>query len=163
MCLKTDIAMSCDIVAPDNDCYICFDNKKSDTFKCRKCQNSICNKCFYQLSRDVYNPLTKKLDMSLKCPTCRCDAIYSYEDFEKDEIIYLVNNHIKHLHSYLEERECLRQEIITNKQKVEILERKENILKYKLNGYNKINEYVDSRKTKYIPKTAIQKLINDVF
>jgi len=161
MCLKTDIAMSCDIIAPDNECYICFDNNKSDTFKCRKCQNSICNKCFYQLSRDVYNPITKRMDMSLKCPTCRCDAIYSYEDFEKDEIIYLVNNHIKQLHSFFKERDELRKEILDNQKKVDLLESKKNILEYKLNGYSKINEYVYNRKTKYIPKTAIQKLIND--
>jgi len=81
-------------MATDNDCCICLNENTNKSFKCSCCNNGICVECFYKISRDGYD--NKKSTFTYKCPLCRTTDIYHYKDFNKNDIIYLAENHAEY-------------------------------------------------------------------
>ena len=79
----------------DDECCICLNNKVSSHFKCIRCKKSlVCVECFHKVSNDVFNEKTNNMILNYKCPVCRFDGIYGYENFEKFEIIEIVKKHL---------------------------------------------------------------------
>lgn len=171
MCVNTVfIDMRYEVSTYDNskNCDICLDKAKSPEYKCLQCKKSICCECFYKISADFFNADKKNMEMKLKCPYCRYESNYTYQDFTKSEIIILANNHIAELDSFvkqsqvLKELKQLKEELQKYKDRVSLLEGIKHSLQYKINEYEKINQYIDNRKTKYIQTDTIKKLINKV-
>ena len=82
----------------ENICFYCCDRKNMNNFKCGICKNSLCSLCFNKMSDDNYNlEKFENINMKLKCPICRDEKIYRYEDFEKEDIITIANLHIEQI------------------------------------------------------------------
>lgn len=78
----------------DNTCSICMANEKS-SLKCKTCRHSICVECFKKISEDTFDIYTKKMIMTYRCVICRQSHEYSYDDFDKNEVINLAHAHIQ--------------------------------------------------------------------
>jgi len=82
----------------ENLCFYCCDKKNMNNFNCGICHNSLCALCFNKMSDDKYDiEKFENINMKLKCPICRDEKIYTYENFEKEDIITIANLHIKQI------------------------------------------------------------------
>ena len=76
-------------------CNICCDNNICNEFKCNTCNNTLCLKCFKSISKPIFDiENTKQMIFKYNCPICRIEDNYNYNNFEKKEIIELVNSNI---------------------------------------------------------------------
>ena len=87
--------MTSSIIAIEDDdklCDICFERNKCKTFQCSICNNSVCIECFKKISISKFDfEETKKMFYDYKCPICRIETDYSFENFEKEEVINLAH------------------------------------------------------------------------
>jgi len=82
------------MIASFNECSICLNVFNTNSFKCSCCNSGICIECFYKISKDRYD--NKQSTFNYKCPLCRTTDIYYYKDFNKNDIIYLAENHAEY-------------------------------------------------------------------
>ena len=79
-----------DDVFDENICEICYGNCKCDKYKCKECDNSICIKCAESWSK----MLSKNMDeqYSIRCPYCRTQTKYNYDDLTNEEYkVFYIN------------------------------------------------------------------------
>jgi len=126
----------------DSDlCLYCYDKKNMNIFKCRTCNSSLCVDCLLKISRDVFNIEKKIMEMKFKCPMCRDNDVYTYNDFEKEDIITIANLHLYQYHDFFIEKEI--------KTKTEKLEKQIIDLNNKIKNYkNQLDEQNNKIKIK---------------
>lgn len=104
----------------DDICSICFNNNNMEKFKCRTCKYSLCCDCLMKISSDIYDVGEREMKINFKCPVCRYVNIYTYNDFEKKDIITIAN-----LHFYQSRDFYINKGLKTKiKEEVEIFEKK---------------------------------------
>ncbi len=102
----------------DAKCSICYEKNIMNKFKCRTCKYSLCSDCLMKISSDSFDNIDKKMKMKFKCPICRDVNIYTYDDFERNDIIIMANSHI---HQYID---LENNELKKVKENVDILDKK---------------------------------------
>lgn len=163
-------------------CEICYDLKKLEKLKCDTCKSTCCLNCFRKIKNGSKMSMeTFKIDYRYKCPFCRIDNIYNYEDFDKNELIEMVSLDNKalyesHIIGDLNADEKLRNRckdllkvieelsIKSKKNDDKMIEMERYIieLEYKNNehktNFNLLKNIIDNTKTKRIDKNSLKNL-----
>lgn len=92
----------------ENECNICYTNKNIKDIKCKTCYFSMCLECFYKITIDNFDTNERKMKMDFKCPVCRENFIYSYEDFNKENAIKIANSHLYQSNKFFEIKHSLK-------------------------------------------------------